>query len=396
MFSDIHSFEHIFIDIAKVLENILCIILQLKVPVWLHANVLQGPWGDTPKVEPTRFIKIIRKMFKECTVSIGWTTGHHTDLSQSGYTWDMVLDMYYIVQNLELEPPIVYSARASFLQNSVPQLKWLIDNTRASLLVWQDRQDVEENYHENLMYVSYRFPPHKSFFDLTNNQLEVYLKENRHRSGQKIDTRVGMRDTLMFRPEAWVKMGFHMEAHSILPSTEAIVLQSRAVYMITKAKYKPTATIKLQGRVQLLNRKNLQPEDGRTGLSIFVRSNSYMDFENIKGIKCYIGLDGEIVVESSNLPGKSFRESQRMTPGSANCFRFSVVDSGKEVAFTVTVLHDCFTLESVKPSERIAAEMKVTIPADVGGLEVEHPFIVKLEDSKRTAILDELTIKYKT
>ncbi|XP_060593749.1 protein FAM151A-like [Ruditapes philippinarum] len=369
---------------------------ELKVPVWIHANVLQGPWGGVPKVDPIRFVKVIRKMFKECTISLGWTTGHHTDLSQSGYTWDMVLDMYHVVYKLELEPPIVYEARASFIQNSVPQLKWLVDNTRASLLVFQDPKDIEDNYHENLMYASYKFPPHKAFFDLTNEELEYYLRENRHRSSQKLDARVEMRDTLIFRPEAWVKMGFHMEAHSILPSTEAIVLQSRAVYMVTKAKYKPTDNIKLQGRVQFLNRKNLQPEDGRTGLSIIVRSNSYMDFENIKGIKCFIGLDGEIVVESSNLPGKGFKESQRMTPGSANCYRFSVVDTGREVLFTVTVLHDCFTLESVKPSERIAAQMRVAIPTEVGGVAVEHPFIVKLEDSKRTAIIDELTVKYKT
>lgn len=368
---------------------------ELKVPVWLHANVLRGPWGDEPKIDGTRFIKVVRKMFKECTLSLGWTTGHHTDLSQTSYSWDMVLDMYYIIFNLEVEPPIVFSARASFLQNSVPQLKWLIDNTRSSLLVWQDQQDIEDSYHENLMYVSYKFPPRKAFFDLTNEKLEYYLKENRHRSSQKLDSRVEMRDTLIFRPEAWVKMGFHMEAHSILPSTEAVVLQSRAVYMVTKAKYKPSDNIKLQGRVQFLNRKGLSAEDGRTGLSIFVRSNNYVDFENIKGIKCFIGVDGEIVVESSNL-GKSFKESQRMTPGSANCFRFSVVDAGRDVFFTVTVLHDCSTLESVKPSERVAAEMRVAIPAEVGGLEVEHPFIVKLEDSKRTAVIDELTVKYKT
>jgi hypothetical protein len=204
-----------------------------------------------------------------------------------------------------------------------------------------------------------------------------------------------MRDTVIFRPEAWVKMGFHMEAHSILASTEAIVLQSRAVYMVTKAKYKPSQNLKLQGRVQFLNRKNLEPEIGRTGLSIFVRSNSYNDFENIKGIKCFIGIDGEIVVESSGL-SKSFKETQRMTPGSVNCYRFSVVDAGNELQFVVTVLHDCFTLDSVKPSDRIPAEMRVGIPAEVGGLDLEHPFIIKLEDSKRTAIIDELTVKYIT
>lgn len=366
---------------------------DIKVPVWIHADVLRGPLGAEPKVDATRFIKIVKKMFPESTLSLGWTTGYHTDVSQMSYTWDMILDMYYIVHNLEIEPPIVYTARAAFLQNSVPQLKWLADNTRANVLVYQEEKDLEDAYHQSLMYLCYRFSSHDAYFDLTNEKLENFVKDNRYAAVQHIDPRVSMRDAVMFRPEAWVKMGFFIEAHSILPSTEAVVLQSRAVYMVTKGKHKPSKNVKLQGRVLFLNRKNLQEELGKTGLSIFIRSSSYMHFEDIKGIRCFIGIDGEIVVESSNLPGTPFRESQRMTPGSSNCYRFRIVDEGKELVFSVTVQIDCTTLESAKPSDRIPAEMRVKLPADIGGFETEHPFIVKLEDSKRTAIIDELTLK---
>ncbi|WAR23013.1 F151B-like protein [Mya arenaria] len=366
---------------------------EITVPVWLHADVLQGPLGGAPRVDSTRFIKVIKKMFPTCTLSLGWTTGSHTDVSQLSYTWDMVLDMYHIIHKMEVNKPVVFSVRASFLENSVPQLKWLIDNTKSSILVWQHPRDMDAQDSQSLKYLCYRFPAHNAFFDLTNEKLLEMVQNNRVISSvQELDARVGMRDSLKFRPEAWVKMGFHMDAHSLMASSEAIVLQSRAVYMVTKAKYTPNPNVKLEGRVHFLDRKNLKEEVGKTGLSIYVRSKEYMHFEDIKGIKCFIGVDGEIVVESNNMPGKAFRESHRVTPGSANCYRFTVKDEGKELVFIVTVLPECHTLESSKPFDRVPAEVRVLLPPDIGGFEVEHPFIVKLEDSKRTAVLDELTV----
>jgi len=364
------------------------------VPVWLHANVQEGPLGGPPKIDATRFIKIVKKMFPTSTLSLGWTTGFHTDTSQLGYSWDMVLDMYHTVMNLEIDQPLVFSVRAAYLENSVPQLKWLTDNTKGNILVWQDPKDMDSHYIQHLKYLCYRFPKHAAYFDLTNKQLTAMVQNNREiENNVGLDVRVEMRDSLKFRPEAWVKMGFHMDAHSILPSTEAVILQSRAVYMVTKAKYTPNKNVRLEGRVHFLNRKNLKDEDGKTGLSIYVRSHDYMHFEDIKGIRCFIGVDGNIVVESSHLPGKSFRESHRVTPGSANCYRFSVVDEGRTLVFVVTVLPECHTLESAKPMDRVPAELRVQLPLDIGGFEVEHPFIVKMDDSKRTAIIDELTVK---
>lgn len=327
---------------------------------------------------------------------MGWTTGIHTDLSQTGYTWNMVLDMYHLVDKLELDQFMIFNIRASFITNSVPQVKWLMDNTKSSILVWQSPDDRNIASHADLMYVCYKFPPHKTFFDLHDEKLEHFLLENHLNSGPKVDSLVTLRDTLLFRPEAWVKMGFFIEAHSILPSSEAVVLTSRAVYMVTKAKYKPTGSISLNGRVQFLNRKGLKAEEGHTGLSIFLRSTSYVDYENIKGIHCFIGIDGDIVVSSSHVTPE-FRKTSAITPGSADCFRFSVRDTGEEILFNVGVLHDCSTLSSAKPDDRPSAKLSVKVSPSIGGsLDEEHPFIVKLEDSKRTAVIDELTIKYAT
>jgi hypothetical protein len=52
----------------------------------------------------------------------------------------MTFDMYHFIHENEIEPPLVFTVKASFIRNSVPQLKWLTDNTRGSILVLQSDQ----------------------------------------------------------------------------------------------------------------------------------------------------------------------------------------------------------------------------------------------------------------
>lgn len=365
-------------------------IFQLRFPVWLHANVLQGPHGNKPEVDKTRYLRIMKRLFPQCTRSLGWTTGTHTDLSLSGYTWDNVLDMYHLVKEWDLEPPIVYTVRATLIRNSVPQLKWLTDNTRGSVLIWKAPED--RVMVEDLMYIAFKFAPHNSYFDLNDKNLDNFVQNYRHRSKEKINPLVLKRESVIFKPEAWVKMGLYIEEHSILPSEEALVLTSKAVYVLTKTKFKPSEHITLHGRVQFLNRKKKDAVFGETGLNIYVRPTAYADFENIHGIRCFLGVDGFMKVTGSNLKEKDFTKTHRITPGTGACYRFSVTDKKTDIVLRVNVVHDCHTLESVVPHEDTHAELTVPIPKDLG--HEEHPFILKLEDSNRHAIIDELHIKY--
>ena len=363
--------------------------LQLLRPVWLHADILQGPHGFKPRVDKTRYFKHIKRLFPECTISLGWTTGTHTDLSLSGYSWDGVLDMYHAVMDAEVQQPIVISVRSSLIRNSVPQIKWLTDNLKASVFIWQE--EAERTAAEDLMHIAYRFAPEKSYWDIHNKDLSAYLKKNRNKSSPKLSPYAKQRDTVLFRPDAWLKMGLYMEHHSILPSEEALVLQSRAVYVLTKTKYRPSKLISLNGRVQFLNRKNRDVVPNETGLSIYLRSTAYTDFENIVGIQCFLGLDGQIKISSSHL-NQEFQKSMRFTPGTSSCFRFAVIDTGTEITFQVTILHDCHTLESVMSMNGPKAELKLEVPRTVGN--EMNPYIVKLEDSNRVAVFDELHVKH--
>ncbi|XP_061192502.1 uncharacterized protein LOC133200736 [Saccostrea echinata] len=358
-------------------------------PVWLHADILQGPHGSKPRVDMIRYFKHVKRLFPECTMSLGWTTGTHTDLSLSGYSWDGVLDMYHAIMDAELEQPIVISVRSSLIRNSVPQIKWLTDNTKASVFIWQE--EGERTAPENLMHIAYRFAPEKSYWDIHDKNLKAHLKKNRNKSSSNLSPYAKKRDTVLFRPEAWLKMGLYMEHHSVLPSEEALVLQSRAVYVITKTKYKPSDLTSLNGRVQFLNRKKRDVVPNETGLSIYVRSTAYTDFENIVGIQCFLGLDGQMKIMSSHL-NTEFQKSMRFTPGTSNCFRFSVVDTQTAIVFRVMILHDCHTLESVMPMNAAKAELKLEVPRTIGN--EMNPFIVKLEDSNRVAVFDELHVKH--
>ncbi|CAL1539962.1 unnamed protein product [Lymnaea stagnalis] len=390
----IHSVEAV--DITFQILNDFDKLNPIKFPVWIHANVLQGPHGEEPVIDYHRFIRTQQKMFPKCTISLGWTTGTHTDLTQSAYTWESVWDMLNLIQEFEFkEQSFVFQARLSLIRNSVPQLKWLSDNVKhSSLMIWHEEKDLVVN--EDIMYVAYRIPPHGVYFDLNHDRFQLLLDQYRHFSRDKVDPLVLKRDELVFKPDAWWKMGFHRQKNSVLASTEGIILTNNIVYITSKSKYMPTPEIYIQGRIQFFNRDNRDAEDHVTGLNIYLRPTKYDHFEKIDGIRCFIGVGGEIEVTGSNLPDnvEKFRKAARVTPTHANCFRFKIIDERSHITFAVTSLHDCTTLASVAETEPLVALLTVPVPVKLDTRE-QRPFVLKLEDSKRQVLIDELSIKHK-
>ncbi|XP_005090098.1 uncharacterized protein LOC101863315 [Aplysia californica] len=367
----------------------------MKYPVWIHADVLQGPHGGPTVIDLQRFVKTQKRLFPRCTLSLGWTTATQTDMRQSAYTWEMVWDMLDMVQEWDFENQLlVFQARLSLTHNSVPQLKWLADNTGASLMVWNADGDAVIN--EDIMHLAYRFSLEKIYFDLGHPELQLHLDRHRYYSRTKLDHFALKRDEVMFKHDMWLKMGFHRQKNSILASTEAIILASPLVYIITKSKYLPTSEIYIQGRIRFFNRNNREAEDYRTGLDIYLRATKYDSFEEIVGIRCFIGVGGEVEVTGSNLPEKieKFRNTARVTPTSSNCYRFKIVDEKYRVTIAVQPLHDCTTLESVEEEVEMVPLVKVEIPSRLTSNE-QRPFILKMDDVKRQGLIDEISVKHK-
>ncbi|XP_076440261.1 menorin-like [Babylonia areolata] len=386
------------IDVVEIaLQRLREFSLQYPVrsPVWIHADVLSGPHGGKVMVDPSRFFRTLKREFPKCTLSLGWTTGTHTDLSQSGYSWDMVMDMYELVKKWRIDDqPIVFEARLSLIRNSVTQLKWLCDNVKNSALniIHVERDAVLS---EDLMYIAYRFPQEGVFFDLNHKPFEKMLAKYRHFSQEKVSHLVSQRDEVMFRHKDWMKMGFYIQKDSLLPSTDSFILTTPIVYIVSKAHYSPSRHVSIQGRVKFLNRNKAGEEPFSTGLNIYTRPTSYANFEHIVGIKCFIGADGDVEVKGSDMPENipDFRKTARMTPSAVNCFRFRVTDTGDQVIFQVSTVHDCHTLESVIPEHEEPLVLTVDIPPVLA--REASPFIVRMEDNKRQAVIDELTVKHK-
>lgn len=368
---------------------------SMKFPVWIHVDVLRGPHGEPAKIDFDRFIKIQRRLFPRCTVSLGWTTGVTTDLSQSAYTWPMVWDMLDLLDNWDIEQQLLmFQARLSLTHNSVPQLKWLCDNTGGSLLVWHEEGD--QAFNEDVMHLAYRFPPEKLYVDLNHASLQLHLEKHRHFSRHKLDHMALRRDEVRFRPDMWLKMGFHRQKNSILASSEALVLAAPVAWIITKSKYLPTPEIYIVGRIHFFNRGNRDAEDYRTGLDIYIRPSKYETFEEIRAIRCFIGVNGEIEVSGShqeeNVP--DFRQTARVTPTSANCYRFKIVDEKNVVTLAVKPLFDCTTLESVEDDEPLYPLIKAEIPKILSTSE-QRPIILKTDDIKRQVLIDEFSVRHK-
>lgn len=48
---------------------------HLKRPVWINADILPGPNGNSRVVDAKSFIDTVTSFFPDVTFSLGWTTG---------------------------------------------------------------------------------------------------------------------------------------------------------------------------------------------------------------------------------------------------------------------------------------------------------------------------------
>jgi len=52
---------------------------HLKRPVWINADILPGPNGNSRVVDAKPFIDMVTSFFPDVTFSLGWTTGWHPE-----------------------------------------------------------------------------------------------------------------------------------------------------------------------------------------------------------------------------------------------------------------------------------------------------------------------------
>ncbi|XP_076995428.1 protein FAM151B isoform X3 [Tamandua tetradactyla] len=140
---------------------------HLQRPVWINADILPGPNGNSRVVEAKPFIDTVTSFFPDVTFSLGWTTGWHPQKANEGYSWTMVKEMEYICS--ELNQPVTFPVRAALVRQSCSQLLWLLKRSnRYSLTIWTGKND---NYSiEDLLCIRNHFDKKQVFYDIVEPQ----------------------------------------------------------------------------------------------------------------------------------------------------------------------------------------------------------------------------------
>jgi hypothetical protein len=180
-----------FKDLASVEPSLLALQQYVKrlqekggvAPVWLNADVLQGPNGNPPTIDAHAFISLCLKYCPFATLSLGWTTGRLTGSQLRGscyrrkcasrscflnfappppaYTQQMIDEMLTLCTKYTLAQ-VTFAVRAVFLPESWPQIRQLLAaNPCFSLTVFTSSQDAIDKE-----WLVKNLPLEKTFLDL--------------------------------------------------------------------------------------------------------------------------------------------------------------------------------------------------------------------------------------
>ncbi|KAK3593251.1 hypothetical protein CHS0354_012339 [Potamilus streckersoni] len=139
--------------------------LLVNCPVWINADILQGPNGPPVIMKADVFLQYCLKLFPEATLSLGWTTGAKKENETPVYTREQMTEIHQICKNLN--QPVTFPVRAAFVRDSWEHLDWLLQQSRGyTLTVWTSGLDTVKKADMDFIYR--QTENHRIYFDLPN------------------------------------------------------------------------------------------------------------------------------------------------------------------------------------------------------------------------------------
>ncbi|KAL3265753.1 hypothetical protein HHI36_009954 [Cryptolaemus montrouzieri] len=117
------------------------ILLQANYPVWLNADILEGPLAlpESKPVDANRFLKGA-KLFPNSILSLGWTTGF--DKSQcASYNDSHIEEMLHTLNSNNVCQQVTFAVRAGLVAESKRQINSLLCNNTHTLTIWSAIND---------------------------------------------------------------------------------------------------------------------------------------------------------------------------------------------------------------------------------------------------------------
>ncbi|XP_072137403.1 protein FAM151B isoform X1 [Mobula birostris] len=141
-------------------------------PVWINADVLPGPGGNSSERIASEFLHIVTSHLTDVTLSLGWTTTLPVVQNQ-GYTWEMVKEMEEVCR--ALCQPVTFPVRAALVVPSWPQLRWLLQQSeRYSLTIWTAREDSYSL--QDMASIREDFDKSRIYYDLFEPQMSELMQ----------------------------------------------------------------------------------------------------------------------------------------------------------------------------------------------------------------------------
>ncbi|XP_022091498.1 uncharacterized protein LOC110979757 [Acanthaster planci] len=302
----------------------------LHAPVWVHADILPGPNGNTVvSVNVEDFIKMTRSsLLPKLSLSLGWSSAWNPDPVQQRYTWQNVIAMARACALIRA--PISFSVRAVFVSKSTRQLKWLLSLAkRFTVTVWADKYDImpvaELAYFRQVMdrkRVFYNLPA--SFMEnlkAVNPITKAVGTEGEEDQGPKWDRNL------------WDPVLIHDNSLAFLGKEQA-VLDGPGSWLVSKVPYKAemktSHTTVVSGKVQFVDTEPATPSSN-SGLDVYIRNSGVNPPlpDQVQGIRLRILQDGSLQLSPVNLnqAGAFKLQSTAKLPAS-ECYSFQLVDKG--------------------------------------------------------------------
>ncbi|XP_038057573.1 uncharacterized protein LOC119729126 isoform X2 [Patiria miniata] len=310
----------------------------LHAPVWVHADILPGPNGNTAvSVNPEDFIKMTTSsLLPKLSLSVGWTTAWNPDPVQQRYTWHNVIAMARACALIKA--PVSFSVRAVFASKSTRQLKWLLSLAkRFTVTVWADKYDIMPV--AELVYFRQIMDRKKVFYNLPYAFMEN-LKDVSPNT-KSVGTEGGDKGPTWNR-NLWDPVLIHDNSLAFLGKEQA-VLDGPGCWLVSKVPYKPeikkSKTAVVSGKVHFVDTDLASPSENSV-LDVYIRNSGVNQPppDQVQGVRLRIHQDGSLQLAPVNLnqAGAFKLQSTAKLPAS-DCYEFQLVDKGDGYPLYCTV-----------------------------------------------------------
>lgn len=139
---------------------------DVSIPIFITADIIEGPGGKTSLFETEEFINLSKKYFPEATLSIGWTTG----ASGREFTSEMIKQGIEVASNWEGH--VTFAIRSSLIKKSWETVKNIFDNPNYTITIWNDFNYLDEVFGsgELVKWMKDNIDMDKTFYDITGSE----------------------------------------------------------------------------------------------------------------------------------------------------------------------------------------------------------------------------------